>query len=170
MGSRLYVPERGESLKERLARELRDAMKARERVRLIAIRLLTASVRNREVEVGHPLSDEEFQEVARREVKRRREAIEAYEKAGRSDRADQEREEQAVLEAYLPAGLSEEEVSALISEAIAATNASGPGDMGKVMGYIMGKAKGRADGRAVQEEVRRRLGSSGDVAPSSPTL
>jgi uncharacterized protein YqeY len=148
-----------EGLKERLAREMREAMKGREKIRLSALRLLTASVKNREVELGHPLSDEEFQEVARREVKRRREAIEAYEGAGRPDRAAQEREEQRVLEAYLPAGLSDADVAALIQEAVEATGATGPGDVGKVMGYVMGKAKGRADGRAVQEQVRARLGA-----------
>jgi uncharacterized protein YqeY len=147
------------SLKERLAREMREAMKAREKIRLSALRLLTASVKNREVEVGHSLSDEEFQEVARREVKRRREAIEAYEKAGRPDRAAPEREEQQVLEAFLPPGLPQDEVSKLIDEAIGATGASGPGDVGKVMGYVMGRAKGRVDGRAAQEQVRARLGA-----------
>jgi uncharacterized protein YqeY len=116
-------------------------------------------VKNREVELGHPLSDDEFQEIARREVKRRREAIEAYEAAGRQDRAGQEREEQTVLDAYLPAGLTDAEVEALIDLAVAETGASGPGDLGKVMGLVMSRAKGRADGRSVQEQVRRRLGS-----------
>jgi uncharacterized protein YqeY len=146
-------------LKERLSRELLEAMKARQKLRVSALRLLSASVKNREVELGHPLSDDEFQEIARREVKRRREAIEAYEAAGRQDRAGQEREEQTVLDAYLPAGLTGAEVEALIDLAVAETGASGPGDLGKVMGLVMSRAKGRADGRSVQEQVRRRLGS-----------
>jgi uncharacterized protein YqeY len=145
------------TLKERLAAEMRAAMKAQEKVRLGALRLLTASVKNREVELRHELSDEEFVEVALREVKRRKEAAEAYEKVGRQDRVDLEREEQRVLEAYVPAGLSEDEVDALIEDAIATTGASGPGDLGKVMGQVMAKAKGRADGKAVQEKVRARL-------------
>ncbi len=149
-----------ESLKDRLAREIPAALKARERVRLGALRLLSAAVKNREVELGHVLSDEEFREVATREVKRRREAIEAYERAGRTDRAEAEQEEQRALEEYLPAGLSEEELAALIDEAMGATGASEPSDLGKVMGYVMGKAKGRADGRAVQVLVRERLGTS----------
>jgi len=153
------VAEPGESLKVRLSRELREAMKAREALRVSVLRLLTASVKNREIELGHLLTDEQFQEVARREVKRRREAIEAYEAAGREDRAAQEREEQAVLETYLPAGLTDGEVDALIEQAIAETGASAPSDLGKVMGLVMGRAKGRTDGRAVQERVRRRLGS-----------
>jgi uncharacterized protein len=146
------------SLKERLGEEMRAAMKAREKVRLSALRMLTAAVKNREVEVGHALSDDEFVEVAGREVKRRKEAIEAFENAGRADRAQTEREEQEVLEAYLPAGLSEPEVDALLDEAMTSTGAVAPGDMGKVMGYVMGKAKGRVDGKAVQAKVRERLG------------
>jgi uncharacterized protein YqeY len=146
------------SLKERLGEEMRAAMKAREKVRLSALRLLTAAVKNREVEVGHALSDDEFVEVAGREVKRRKEAIEAFENAGRTDRAQTERQEQEVLEAYVPAGLSQAEVDALIDQAMASTGAAAPGDMGKVMGHVMGKAKGRVDGKAVQAEVRKRLG------------
>jgi uncharacterized protein YqeY len=146
------------SLKERLGREMVAAMKAREKVRLSALRMLTAAVKNREVELGHPLSDEEFLEVAGREVKKRKEAIEAFEGAGRQDRARTEREEQEVLEAYLPAGLSEAEVEALVEEAVAATGGAGPGDLGKVMGYVMGKGKGRVDGKTVQAKVRAHLG------------
>ncbi len=147
----------GSPLKARLAEEIRAAMKSRQALRLGALRLLAASVKNREVELRRPLSDEEFVEVATREVKRRREAIESYERAGRSDRAAQEREEQEVLETYLPAGLSEDEVEALISEAVTATGAESPGDMGKVMGFVMNRAKGRVDGKVVQEKVRSRL-------------
>jgi len=146
------------ALKDQLAKEIRESLKAGEKIRLGALRLLSASVKNREVELLHELSDEEFVEVAIKEVKRRREAIEAYEAAGRDDRAATEREEQKVLEAYVPAGLTGDEVTALIDEAIASTGASGPGDMGKVMGYVMGKAKGRVDGKAVQAQVRARLG------------
>jgi uncharacterized protein YqeY len=147
------------SLKDRLGQEMRAAMKAREKVRLSALRMLTAAVKNREVEVGHALSDAELVEVAGREVKRRKEAVEAFENAGRTDRAQIEREEQEVLEAYLPAGLSQAEVDALIDEAMASTGAAAPGDMGKVMGYVMGKAKGRVDGKAVQTKVQERLRS-----------
>ena len=153
------APEGG-SLKERLAQEMRQAMKNREKTRLGALRLLTAAVKNREVELGHELSDDEFVEIATREVKRRREAIEAYENAGREDRAATEREEQGVLESYLPEGLSEEELGALIDEAMSATGAASPGDLGKVMGFVMGKAKGRVDGKAVQARVRERLNQS----------
>jgi uncharacterized protein len=146
-----------ETLKERLAAEMRAAMKERATVRLSALRMLAAAVKNREVELRHELADEEFVEVVGREVRRRREAVEAYEKAGREDRAEKEREEQGVLEAYLPAGLTEEEVDALIAEAVVATGAAAPGDLGRVMGFVMARARGRVDGRVVQEKVRARL-------------
>jgi uncharacterized protein len=152
------VAEQPQSLKDRLAGEMRAAMKERAKVRLAALRLLTAAVKNREVELGHELSDDEFVEIAGREVKRRKEAIEAYEKAGRDDRAATEHEEQQVLETYMPEALSDEELGSLIEEAVAATGASGPGDLGKVMGFVMGKAKRRVDGKAVQARVRDRLG------------
>jgi uncharacterized protein YqeY len=155
--SRHHIPPG--SLKARLADEQRAALKAGEKVRLSALRMLSAAVTNREVEVGRPLSDEEFVEVATREVKRRKESIEAFSSAGREERAATEREEQQVLEAFIPAGLSDDEVRSLIDEAIEATGASGPGDLGKVMSFVMGRAKGRVDGKAVQAEVRARLGA-----------
>ena len=146
------------SLKDRLSEETTAALRAGEKIRLSTLRLLSAAVKNREVELRHPLDDDEFVEVATREAKRRREAIEAYEKADREDRAATEREELGVLEEYLPAGLTDQEVDALIDQAIARTGAAGPGDMGKVMSSVMAEAKGRADGRAVQARVRSRLG------------
>ena len=144
-------------LKARLSEEMRNAMRARAKVRLAALRMLSASVKNREVELGREVSDEEFVEVAAREVKRRKEAAEAYEGAGREDLLAREREEQAVLEAYLPEQLSEEEVAALVDEAISSTGAEGLADLGKVMGYVMGKARGRVDGGAVSSLARERL-------------
>ncbi len=145
-------------MKDRLQREMREALKAGEKVRLGALRMLAASVKNREVELRHEVSDEELVEVASREVKRRKEAAEAYDGADRPELAAKEREEETVLAAYVPAQLGEGEVRALIDEAIEATGASGPGDLGKVMGYVMGKAKGRVDGGTVNALVRSRLG------------
>lgn len=145
-------------LKERVAAEMREALKAGEKVRLSTLRLLSAAVKNREVELLHELSDEELQEVAVREVKRRNEAIEAYEKAGREDLAAKEREEREILKPYIPEQLSEAEVDSLIDEAIAATGASTPQEMGKVMASVMGRAKGKVDGAVVQAKVRARLG------------
>jgi uncharacterized protein len=144
-------------LKARLSGEMKEALKAGEKVRLSALRLLAASVKNREVELRRDVTDEEFLEVVAREVKRRKEAAEAYEKAGREDLLGRELQEQAILEAYLPAGLSDQEVEALVEEAITSTGASGPGDLGKVMSQVMAKARGRVDGAKVNALVRSRL-------------
>jgi len=145
-------------LKQRLSQEMKESLKAGEKVRLSALRLLSAAVKNREVELRREVSDDEFLEVVAREVKRRKEAAEAYEKGNRQDLVDREREEQAILEVYLPAGLSDPEVEALIDEAISATGASEPGELGKVMAHVMAKAKGRVDGGKVNALVRSRLG------------
>jgi uncharacterized protein YqeY len=147
-----------QTFKERLSDDLKASMKSGDKVRLSTLRLLSAAVKNREVEVLHELSDAEFQEVASKEAKRRTEAIEAYESAGREDLASREREERDVLAPWLPQQLSQEEVDALVDEAIASTGASAPSDLGKVMGFVMGRAKGKVDGSAVQARVRARLG------------
>jgi uncharacterized protein YqeY len=147
-------------LKARLQEEMKDALRSGDKIRLGALRLLHASVKNREVELRREVEDEEFLEVVASEVKRRKEAVEAYERAGREDLVARELREQEVLEVYLPAQLAEAEVSSLIEEALAATGASGPGDLGKVMAYVMGKAKGRVDGGTVNRLVRERLASS----------
>jgi uncharacterized protein YqeY len=146
------------SMKQRLASEMTEALKAGQKVRLSTLRLLAAAVKNREVELRRELTDDEFVEVVGRQVKQRRDSIEAYAGARREDLAGREREEQAILQAYLPEPLSEAEVDALVDEALATTRASGPGDMGKVMGTLMAMAKGRVDGKAVQAKVRARLG------------
>ena len=148
----------GSTLKERMSEEMKDALRAGEKVRLATLRLLSASVKNREVELRRELTDEEFVEVVGREVKRRNEAIEAYESAGREDLVAKETEERETLQAYMPAQLSESETDALVDEAIAETGASSVKELGKVMGYAMGKAKGRVDGAVVQRKVRERLG------------
>ena len=145
-------------LKDRLREEITTALKGGEKVRVSALRMLSAAVTNREKETLHELSDDEIREVATKEVKKRTEAIEAFSQAGRTELADKEREERSVLEAYAPAQLSEAEVDAIIDDAFATTGASGPQDLGTVMGTIMGRVKGRADGGAVQRKVKERLG------------
>jgi uncharacterized protein YqeY len=153
------VAEQGSALKDRLAEEIKDALRSGQKVRLGTLRLLSASVKNREVELRRPVTDEEFLEVVAREVKRRNEAIEAYESAGREDLVAREREEREVLRVYLPEQLTDEETDALVGEAIAATGATSIKELGKVMGYVMGKAKGRVDGGSVQQKARARLGA-----------
>jgi uncharacterized protein YqeY len=135
-----------------------DAMRAGDKVWLGALRMLLAAVTNREKEVLHELDDDEVREVAGREVKKRNESIEAFSSAGREELAERERAELDVVRAYAPEQLDEASVDALIDEAVAATGATSPGELGKVMGFVMGRAKGRVDGAAVQAKVRERLG------------
>jgi uncharacterized protein len=153
------------NLKDRLAEEIKQALKAGQKVRLAALRLLSSSVHNREVEVRRPLTEEEFREVVAREVRRRGESIEAYERGGRPELVAREREEREVLSAYLPPQLSDEEIDALVTEAIAATGATSEMEMGKVMGNVMARAKGKVNGKAVQARVRTRLGGRGQATP-----
>jgi uncharacterized protein YqeY len=149
---------RESTLKAKVQREMHEALKAGDKIRLGALRMLSAAITNREKEVRRELSDDEVRDVAVREVKRRTESIEAFEKGGRADLVQKETTEREVLKAYAPVPLSDADVDALIDEAFAATGASGPGDVGKVMGFVMGKAKGKVDGAAVQARVRARLG------------
>ena len=146
-------------LRDRISDEMRAAMKAREQTRVSTLRMLMASMKNTQVEKGHELSDDEVLEVVAREAKRRRESMEAFEKGGRSELVEKEGAELAVLEAYLPEQLGEDELGALVDEAIAETGASSPKEMGAVMKVVMGKVKGRADGAAVSAMVRARLGA-----------
>jgi uncharacterized protein YqeY len=146
-----------DELKDRLRQEMTDALRAGEKVRLGALRMLSAAVTNREKELRHELSDEEVRDVAAREVKKRTESIEAFERAGRRDLVDNETAEREVLSAYAPEMLSDADVDALVDDAITATGATSLKEMGKVMGAVMARAKGRVDGGAVQAKVRSRL-------------
>lgn len=137
---------------EQIQADTREAMKAGERDHVATLRMLADSLQKDRKEGG----DDEVA-VLRRERKRRLEAAEAYTAGGSGDRAAAERAEAEVIESYLPAELSEDELGAIVDEAIAATGATGPGDMGKVMGPAMGKVAGRADGKRVSEMVRARL-------------
>jgi hypothetical protein len=134
------------------------ALKAGERVRLGALRMLVAAITNREKELRRELSDDEVRDVAAKEVKKRLESIEAFESAGRLELAEKERAEREVLEPYAPEQLDEAAVDAMIEEALADTGATSMKEMGKVMGVVMGKAKGAVDGAVVQRKVRERLG------------
>lgn len=147
-----------ETLKTQVHDQMTEAMRAGDKIRLGALRMLSAAITNREKELMHELSDDEVREMAGKEVKKRTESIEAFDAAGRTELAAKEREERAVLEAFAPSQLSPEATDALIDEAFAATGATTPQEMGKVMGFVMGKAKGQVDGGAVQQKVKERLG------------
>jgi uncharacterized protein YqeY len=146
------------NLKATIQAETVTALKAGQKVKVGALRMLTAAIVNKEKELRRELSDDEVREVAGREVKKRAESIEAFESGGRQELADKEQAEREVLEVYAPEQLSDAQVDALIDEAITATGASGPAEMGKVMGSVMAGAKGKVDGSVVQAKVRARLG------------
>ena len=147
------------SLRDQVREQTTTALKAGDSVRVGTLRLLTAAITNREKEVGHELDDDEVREVAAKEVKKRTEAIEAFAGAGRDELVEKESAEREILRPDAPAQLDDAAVAAIVDEVIAATGASGPGDLGKVIGQAMGRLKGQADGAAVQALVRERLGA-----------
>ncbi|MBC9785042.1 GatB/YqeY domain-containing protein [Heliobacillus mobilis] len=148
------------SLKERLMEDMKQAMKDKEagKFRLSVIRMARSAIQKAEIDKRRDLTDEELLEVLAREVKQRRDSMVEYEKAGRTDAIDALKQEIDILTAYLPQQLSEEEVRALVREAMAVTGAQGPRDIGKVMGVLMPKVKGRADGKLVNQIVKESLG------------
>jgi len=148
-------------LKERLRADLTDAMRSRDQVRLRTLRMALTAITNEEVagSAVHELSDEDVLKVLTREAKKRREAAEAFEAAGRADQAEAERAEGEVLAGYLPAQLSDEELAAMVAEAVEETGATEQRQMGDVMKALMPKVAGRADGKRVSAAVRERLGA-----------
>jgi uncharacterized protein len=133
------------------------AMKERRADEVAALRLVLSALKSAAIEARHDLSDEEAVAVLQREARKRREAEQAYREAGRTERADQEAFELEVIGRYLPAALDPAELAGLVDEAVAATDASGPKDVGRVMGQVMPKVKGRADGNEVRRLVLERL-------------
>lgn len=146
-------------LKTRIPDDMKSAMKSGDKRRLGAIRLLMAAIKQREVDERIELDDEQILVVLDKMVKQRRDSISQYEQAGRDELADQERFEIEVLQEYLPEALSADEISALVKQAIADTNAESMQDMGKVMGLLKPKLQGRADVGAVSAMVKQLLAS-----------
>jgi uncharacterized protein YqeY len=135
------------------------AMKAKEALRLTPLRMLKAALMNKGVELGRDLEDSEVMQVVSSLVKQRRDSVEQFSKAGRTDLAEKETAEIAVLEAYLPPAATAAEIEAAVAAAIADTGATSAKDMGKVMKAVMPKLAGKnADGRTISESVRRTLG------------
>jgi hypothetical protein len=147
------------SLNEQIATDITAAMRAKDAVRLSALRMLKAAVMNKGVEKKRDLEDAEVLQVVASLVKQRRDSIEQFSKAGRTDLVDKETAEIAILEQYLPPAVSADEIEAAVAAAIAETGASSAKDMGKVMKAVMPKLAGKnADGKAVNDAVRRTLG------------
>ncbi len=144
----------GETLKDRIRHDLNEARKARDREHTELLTMTLSEVRNREIAVGHELSDDEVEGVLASAIKRRREAAEQMHAGHREELAQKEEREAAALQAYMPAGLSEAEVRAMVREAIA----GGANDLGLIMRAISPRLKGRFDGKEANRIVRAELG------------
>ncbi len=144
-------------LKARLSEDLKAGLRSGDRLRVSVLRLLTALIKNREVEKRGALTDAEILQAVTSSVKQRQEAIEAYRRGGRQDLVDKEEAELAILQSYLPAPLASEELARLVREAIDEVQATSGKEMGKIMAVLMPRVTGRADGRAVSAMVREAL-------------
>jgi uncharacterized protein len=145
------------NLIQQIEEDLVRAMKAGDATAVSTLRLVKAAAKNAEVAKRAPLEESEYRDVVVRQSKLRREAAYEYERAGRQDRADQERAELAVLQRYMPEQLDEADIRAVLEQAIADTGASGPSDLGKVMARAMPALKGKADGAQVNRLTRELL-------------
>jgi hypothetical protein len=145
------------SLKQQITEDMKTAMRAKETARLGAIRLLLAAMKQREVDERIELTDADIVAIIEKMLKQRRDSISQYKAANRQDLVDVEEFEVTVLQGYMPQQLSEAEVAAAIAEAIAATGAAGPQDMGKVMGVVKPKLAGRADMGKVSGLIKAQL-------------
>jgi uncharacterized protein YqeY len=150
------------SLTARIDQDIKEAMKAKEADRLGALRMLKSSLKYAVIEKGAAaeadLADNDVITVIRKRIKQCQDAVEGFVKGGREEQAAKEKAEIALLEAYLPASLSADELAALVRDAIAETGATGKAQMGAVMKVVMAKAAGRTDGKAVNAEVQKQLG------------
>ena len=147
------------SIKDLLTEDMKQAMKDKEsgKLRLSVIRMARANIKNIEIDEKRELNDDEVLAVLVKEVKMRQDSLEEFAKAGREELVEQAKQEIAILRKYLPEQLSDEELRALVEEAVAETGAAGPKDMGKVMAALMPKARGRADGKRINTMVRELL-------------
>ena len=145
------------SLKDKITEDMKTAMRARDTQRLGAIRLLTAAIKQKEVDERIELDDAQVQAIIDKMIKQRRDSISQFEAGGRLDLAEAEKSELAVLADYMPAALSDDEVSAEVAAAVASTGAAGPQDMGRVMAVLKPKLAGRADMTRVSALVKSAL-------------
>jgi uncharacterized protein YqeY len=152
------------TLTQRIDADLKDAMRARDQVKLGVLRMLKSALKYAAIEKSGTegeLDDAEATQVIRKQVKQRQDSIESFEKGGRAELAEKEKRELAVLNQYLPAALSGEELSRLVRETIAELGATSKAQMGAVMKALTPKVAGRADGRTVSQEVQRQLAQTG---------
>jgi len=145
-------------LREKINADIKDALKSGAKDKVSALRMLSAALKNKEIDKRRPLTEEEVIETIRTLIKQRKDSIEQFTKGGRQDLADKETAEVAFLEVYLPQQLTREELEAMVREAVAQTGAQGARDMGKVMKALVPMAAGRADGKLLSELVKIALG------------
>jgi uncharacterized protein YqeY len=145
------------TLQVRIESAMRDAMRARDERRTQTLRMAMSAAHNRQIELGRALTDEDYLDVLGKQVKQRRESIEAFRAGGREAMADAEEAEAVILAEFLPEPMTESELESVVRAAIAETGAASPADLGKVMGRVVPQTKGRADGKAVSDLVRRLL-------------
>ena len=145
------------SLKEQITEDMKNAMRAKEAARLQTIRLIIAEIKRKEVDDRIELDDTQTLAIVEKMIKQRKDSISQFEAGNRQDLADIEKAELAILAAYMPAGLSDEEVAAEVAAAVAASGAAGPQDMGKVMAIVKPKLAGRADMTVVSGLVKKAL-------------
>lgn len=140
-----------------ITQNIGKALKAGDEIRLSTLRLLSSALNYEKIAKQHTLTEEEEMAVTRRETKKRKEAIEAYEKAGNTERAEREAEELKILQEFLPEEMADDELNSLVEEAVRETGATTMADMGRVIGSVMGKAGGRAEGAKVAALVKQKL-------------
>lgn len=146
------------SVQRTIEDDYKRAFKSNDRATVSALRMLKSAIKNREIEIGRELTDEETVEIVSREAKGRNDAITQYQKANRSELVAHEQGDLAAYRKYLPTQLTDAELAEIVKETVASLGASGVAMVGKVMGAVMPKVKGRADGTAVQAAVRKTLG------------
>lgn len=146
---------------EKLSDDYKDALRSGDKSRVAILRMIKAAVKNREIEKGSLLTDDEIYAVFRSFVKRANESIEQFSKAGRMDLAEKEKEELSIMQGYLPQQPGEDEIRKLVKEIIIETGAAGPKEMGKVMKAVMAKTKGQVDGKLVSNLVKEMLETTG---------
>jgi len=145
------------TMKTRLDDDLKQAMRARDTVRRDVIRYLRSEIRNQEIRVQEDLDDDGVVQVLSRQAQQRRDSIEAFQEADRTDLVEKEQAELAIIIEYLPPQMTSDEIASLVQQVVAEVGAAGPGDMGKVMSQIMPKVRGRAEGREVSSIVMETL-------------
>lgn len=145
------------SLLNLLNDDIKTAMKTKDKETLSVLRMLKAAIQNEQIKSGRDLNGEEELTVLSREMKQRRDSLSEFEKAGRDDLADKAKNEITIVEKYMPKQLSDEEIQAIVQEAVVETGATSPSEFGKVMGAVMPKVKGKADGNLVNAIVKQTL-------------